>query len=304
MQYQILFFFLIAFGLHTSGGAIYAQELDKKEKDAAFSFADVPYFYRFTTGDQHEYTPAGQEDLNAWKDMVTINYYRNAKDDEALAAIANSTLENYKAANGMIIKTDSVPKTKERPAEHLIVVIFGRPEFFEVSFARFRMRDGVGAGVFYGRRFYGRKIGNEVSAWLKENGPYLEQTLMRWDALPKPPSSKRSDRIVFLDQTKTVTSKLEWNREIVAKNAGSIAIKVTIKEGGKFSVLLIPDDDYQVVTRKRPEPKNFKPRLIINVDASNSFEKDVTLEKGTYWFVIENQEDAVRNINLTCAEIR
>src|SRR5262245_40850418 len=96
MHYQFLFFFLVIFGIQAFGFAIHTQELYKKEKDVAFSFADVKYFHRFTTNDQHEYTPAAQEDLNAWKDMVTIRYYRKAKDDGALAAIANATLENYK----------------------------------------------------------------------------------------------------------------------------------------------------------------------------------------------------------------
>jgi hypothetical protein len=110
--------------------------------------------------------------------------------------------------------------------------------------------------------------------------------------------------IVFLDQTKAVKGGLEWNREIVAKNAGSMAIKITIKEGGKFSVLLITDEDYQVIIGKKAESENFKPKLIINVDASNSFEKTLSLEKGTYWFIIENQEEAEKNINLKCSEIR
>ena len=125
MRYQILLFLLVAFSVHEFGVAIYPQDLDKKEKDAVFSFADVKYFYRFTQDDQHEYTPAGQEDLKVWKDMVTIHYYRKAKDGETLAATANTVLENYKAAKGLIVKTDSVPKTKDKPAEHLVVVIFG-----------------------------------------------------------------------------------------------------------------------------------------------------------------------------------
>lgn len=112
------------------------------------------------------------------------------------------------------------------------------------------------------------------------------------------------DRAVFLDQTKAVKAKIEWNREIVAKSAGSIAIKITVKEGGKFSVLLLTDEDYQVAIGKRPEPINFRPKPIINVDASNSFEKSIALEKGTYWLIIENQEDVEKNISLTCSEIR
>jgi hypothetical protein len=167
-----------------------AQDTDKKKKAADFSLADTKYFHRFTKDDQHEYTPDGQEDLKRWTDMVTIHYYRKAKDGDALATTANAVLENYKANKALVVKTDSVPKTKDKPAEHLVVVIFGRPEFIEVAFARFRMHEGVGTAVIYSHRIYGKKIGNEMSAWLEKNGPETEKNLMKWDAMPKPPSSK------------------------------------------------------------------------------------------------------------------
>ena len=167
--------------------AVQKQAALEKEKVAAFSFADARYFHRFSKGDQHEYTPDRQEDLNAWTDMVTILFYRNAKDGEALAATANSVLENYKANKAMVLKTDSVPRGKDKPAEHLVVVVFGRPGFIEAVFARFRMHDGVGTAVIYSHRLYGSKIGDEMSAWLKTNGPAAERNLMKWDAMPAPP---------------------------------------------------------------------------------------------------------------------
>jgi hypothetical protein len=190
MRYQILFFFLVAFGAHEFGVAIYPQVSNTKGKDPAFSFAGAQYFHRFTKDNQHEYTPAGQEDLNAWKDMVTINYYRKVNDGETLAATANAVLGNYKAAKGMIVKTNSVPKTRDKPAEHLIVVIFNQPEFIEVAFARFRMHEGGGTSVVYSHRIYGKKIGNEMSAWLEKNGPNMENNLMNWNAMPMAPASK------------------------------------------------------------------------------------------------------------------
>jgi hypothetical protein len=84
----------------------------------------------------------------------------------------------------MVVKTDSVPRTADRPAEHLIVVIFGRPEFIEVAFARFRMHEGVGSAAIYSHRIYGKKVGDEMSAWLQKNGPATENNLMKWDAMP------------------------------------------------------------------------------------------------------------------------
>jgi hypothetical protein len=157
---------------------------------AGFSFAGINYFHRFTKDDQHEYTPKGQEDLSDWKDMVTINFYRRAKDGETLAATANAVLQNYKANKGMVVKTDSVPRTKDRPAEHLIVALFPRPEFVEVAFARFKMHEGTGAAVIYSHRIYGKAVGNEMSAWLEKNGPDTERNLMKWDAMPKAPSPR------------------------------------------------------------------------------------------------------------------
>lgn len=160
----------------------------QKKKAAAFSFSGVPYFHRFSEGGQHEYTPSGQEDLKAWKDMVTIHHYPGVKDGEALAAAANAVLGNYKAAKGLILKTASVPRTKDRPAEHLVVAAFGRPGFTEAAFARFRLHSGVGTSVVYSHRVYGAKAGDTMSAWLKKNGPTTESSLMKWDAVPGPPA--------------------------------------------------------------------------------------------------------------------
>jgi hypothetical protein len=154
-------------------------------KSPAFTFADVKYFHRFTDKDQHEYTPAAQEDLKAWTEMVTLLVYRNVKDGEGLAATANTVLETYKANKAVVVKTDSVPRTQTKPAEHLIVVIFGRPEFIEVAFSRFRMYNGLGSAVVFSHRIYGKAVGNLMQQWLEKNGPATEANLMKWDSMPK-----------------------------------------------------------------------------------------------------------------------
>jgi hypothetical protein len=158
---------------------------------AAFSFANTNYFHRFSQGDMHEYTPAAQENLETWRDMVTIHFYRKVKDGETLAATANTVLSNYKAAKGMVLKTSSVPKTASKAAEHLIVVVFGRPNYIEVAFARFQMQNGIGTAAIYSHRIYGQKAGDAMSAWLKKNGPATEKNLMGWKNTFKPPAAKK-----------------------------------------------------------------------------------------------------------------
>ena len=68
MRSRVLLFCLATALLHSLGGACLSEDSYKKEK-AAIAFGNVKYFHRFTQNDQHEYMPAGQEDLNLWKDM-------------------------------------------------------------------------------------------------------------------------------------------------------------------------------------------------------------------------------------------
>src|SRR5262249_29558133 len=71
-------------------------------ENPAFSFKGLTYFDRWSENNQYEFTPQGQEDLDKWTDMVTINIYPDARDGDALAGKANAVLENYKSHNGMV----------------------------------------------------------------------------------------------------------------------------------------------------------------------------------------------------------
>jgi hypothetical protein len=187
MTIRMLFCTLAAAWLLQPWVGAVAQPAGKTESASALQFAGTSYFHRFTVKDQHEYTPSGQEDLKAWQDMITLHYYRDAKTGEALASVANNVLGNYTAHKAKVIKTDSVPRTRDKPAEYLIVAAFGRPEFIELVFARLRMHEGMGTAVIYSRRMYGKNAGGEVNAWLQQNGEATEKALMRWDAMPKKP---------------------------------------------------------------------------------------------------------------------
>lgn len=154
----------------------------------AFVFREVGYFHRWSQNQQHEFTPEKQEDLKKWTDMMTVNGYPHVADGDGLAAAANAVLENYKKHEAKVIKTDSVPRTADRPAEHFIAVVFGRPDFIEVAFARFKLVDGKGFSFVYSHRIYGEKIGDQMSAWLSANGEAAEKALMKWSSFPSPDS--------------------------------------------------------------------------------------------------------------------
>lgn len=152
----------------------------------AFVFGNVAYFHRWSHKEQHEFTPEEQEDLDKWSDMLTINGYPNVDDGEGLAATANAVLENYKNHQARVLKTRSVPRAGDRPAEHFIAVIFTRANFSEAAFARFKLMEAEGCSLVYSHRIYGEETAGEMSEWLSANGPEVEKTLMEWNSMPSP----------------------------------------------------------------------------------------------------------------------
>jgi hypothetical protein len=171
-------------------GAIHAEENRAvgPQLKQAFVFRGAGYFHRWSGNEQHEFTPEKQEDLEKWSDMITVNGYPDAGDGERLAATANAVLENYKSNEGKVLKTRSVPRTADRPAEHLISVVFTRSSFVEAAFARFKLVDGEGCSAVYSHRIYGEKAVDQMSAWLSANGEKVESALMEWSSIPSPSS--------------------------------------------------------------------------------------------------------------------
>jgi hypothetical protein len=164
----------------------FSGEADK-DGAPAFEFRQVKYFHRWSDKNQHEYTPDKQEDLDHWSDMITVNGYPDVHDGDGLAARANAVLQNYKNHQGKILKTNSVPKTNDRPAEHLIVVKFVQSDFVEIAFARFRLVANKGHSFVYSHRFHGDDKNEKVTVWLEAEGDALEKALMDWDVSPPAP---------------------------------------------------------------------------------------------------------------------
>lgn len=163
-------------------GTLIAASLIYGLKD--FSFSGSTYVHRYTKGNLHEFTPKVQSDLSKWTDMLTVNAYPNARNGDQLAATANAVLETYKKAGGAVLRTNSVPRTKGKEAEHFIAVIFVGPQFAEAAFARFRIRGGAAESLVYSHRIYGKSLSDAIGKWVAANGPAREKSLMALSAWP------------------------------------------------------------------------------------------------------------------------
>ncbi len=148
-------------------------------------FDDADYIYRWSKGNQYEFTPVDQPNLKKWQDMLTIVYYPQAKDGNSLAEVANNVLGSYQKHAVKILRTASKPRLKNRPAEHFVAAVFARPQFVEFVQARFKINGGVGVAIIYSHRIYGKKAGNPAHKWIKTNGPGLEKKLMSLKHIPK-----------------------------------------------------------------------------------------------------------------------
>ncbi|KFN49799.1 hypothetical protein [Arenimonas composti] len=178
----LLFAILVA----ATGAALAAPASTATTAPPTLHLDGVDYAHRWSGAqNQHEFTPAGQDDLEAWRDMVTVIRHPQARDGEGLAAVANTVLGNYQAAGAAILRTSSVPATPEAPAQHFVAAAFYRPDFAEAAFARFVIIDGVGTVIVRGHREYGDEAAPRLQSWITENGEAVERALMALDGVPQ-----------------------------------------------------------------------------------------------------------------------
>jgi len=93
----------------TTSAAVH-EERPKSEVPAKKSviFNGAEYIHRWSENGQNEFTPAGQEDLDKWTDMLTINVYPDAVEGDGLALVANKVLGTYQEHGGKVLRTNPV----------------------------------------------------------------------------------------------------------------------------------------------------------------------------------------------------
>jgi len=194
MRRFILAVSVVVIGSLLFTGGAWSQEKFNGRQQPAFTFKKVEYFLRHSKDVLQEYTPAGQEDLGEWTDMVSIITYRGVTDAATLGRAAEELRSRYQSAGGMMIKSVMLNPKPNRPAEYLIVVAFGEQKFVEVTFARLWLYHGVGVCAVYSRRARGPHFVDEINAWLEQHGAEVVDALASWKTLPEPPTAKQATR--------------------------------------------------------------------------------------------------------------
>ncbi|QJW96578.1 hypothetical protein [Frigoriglobus tundricola] len=110
------------------------------------------------------------------------------------------------------------------------------------------------------------------------------------------PKESPAGRSAFLDKTKQVPPRLEWNTDITSNKGGEVTFRVSC--AAPVGITVVTDKGYKAVTGKG---KINKSDVLLTVDAKPpSYEGRVVVPAGTSWFIIENQSGAAASIRLEC----
>lgn len=106
----------------------------------------------------------------------------------------------------------------------------------------------------------------------------------------------------FFDESKSLLPTQEWNREIVAKQAGKIRFRVDTV--GPFALTVMNDKAHRGVLSNNMQGISKKDIMLTQDFSGPSSEGTVKLGKGTSWFLIENSASSTATLRLRCWAVK
>ncbi len=184
----------LAFALGSTTAALAAAAAPDLQSPATarVTFRGTEYLLRSSHGNTSDFTPRGQEDLSTFTDMLELNLYPAAHDQEALATITSRVQAVAEGAKATILKTISVPASGQQPGEHFLAAVMPTPHGVDFDAIRFVLVDNQAVGVFYTHRAYGESAAGTTNDWVKKNAADLQQQLLQFDASRMVSSVKNS----------------------------------------------------------------------------------------------------------------
>ena len=179
MKRRSIFF---AFALAATAAAFAAMPDLQSPATAKVTFRGTEYLLRSSHGNGYDFTPRGQEDLSTFTDMLELNLYPTAHDQEALATITSRVQAVAQGAKATILRTISVSASGQQPGEHFLAAVLPTPHGVDFDAIHFVLVDNQAVGVFYTHRSYGESAAGTTSAWVTKNAADVEQQLLQFDA--------------------------------------------------------------------------------------------------------------------------
>jgi hypothetical protein len=168
--------------VHGATGLAAAAPDPQSPATAKVTFRGNEYVLRTSRGKGFDFTPPGQEDLSTFTDMLDLNLYPTAHDQEALATITSRTQAVAQGVKATILRTISVSASGQQPGEHFLAVVMPTPHGVDFDAIRFVLVDQQAVGVFYTHRSYGESAATKTNEWVAKNAADVEKQLLQFDA--------------------------------------------------------------------------------------------------------------------------
>jgi hypothetical protein len=158
--------------------------------DESVVFAGIKYYLRTHQKDRYTFTPAGQENLERWTDMITLAYDPKVTEGKQLAEQAVAWWQFNRDARARFWHINYVPRLDQMPARanalYLTATILARPDhdYDEFAYTTIRLVGGIAATARYSHREYrtGPSSDERSGTWMKENQSLGEDWFV-WDGV-------------------------------------------------------------------------------------------------------------------------
>lgn len=133
---------------------------------AILQIGGTPYHHRYSEGALHEYTPAGQDDLDRYSDLVTLLPSPEGMTSTDLERFTAGMVDVHRSRGGDVLSRACEAAAATHAAQCTVMVMFVHSTYVEAAVARhMAMRDGIGA-VSFSHREYGPDARRRVVAWI------------------------------------------------------------------------------------------------------------------------------------------
>ncbi len=179
MKRRSIFF---AFALGATAAAMAVTPGPQSPAMAKVTFRGTEYLLRSSQGNTYDFTPAEQEDLSTFTDMLELNLYSGAHDQEALTTITGRVRAIAQGAKATILPTNAASTSGQQPGDHFFAAVLPTPHGVDFDAIHFVLVDKQAYGVFYTHRSYGESAAGKTSEWVTKNAAEVEQQLLQFDA--------------------------------------------------------------------------------------------------------------------------
>ncbi|MEK7628673.1 MAG: hypothetical protein AAB421_04645 [Patescibacteria group bacterium] len=141
-------------------------------------FRDVTYFHRYHVSGLFEFTPAGEENLETWKHMISIIENLQATTPATADAFALSVRDKYVSTGGTIVVDNLTPASGNTPARRTMVAAFpimtkDSGVYWEVIFTTISLTGGRAVAVVYSERIRSSRGAEDLNEFFGAYGGVL-----------------------------------------------------------------------------------------------------------------------------------